>query len=219
MSCSTPVYVFIFIILSSLFPFSVLGQTVPTKSTVKKALPTKIAFVNINKIITLDPNILEKASYEWKELYNKLQVTIEPADKELKELEEKFEKVKKEFEDLQKSGVASNEALQRKYEEAARIELNLRKRLQERDQFVQNELNKAQLIVARKIEAAIKKLKAAQGWNMIIRGEYVIDADEYYDLTQEVLEIVNKEYLAEKAKKEKEAKEAEQKRKEVVKDV
>lgn len=177
----------------------------------KKAMATKIAFVNLNRIVTIDPNLIKTASDEWREFYDDLQKKIQPVDEELRKLKDKFEKAKQEFEEMKKGGLMSNEAMQRQYEEAAKLEYELSRKGYDRDQFVREELEKGQKMVGPKIEKAVKELRINQGWDMVIRGEYILDAENKFDLTDQVLEKINKEFAAEKAKKEVAKKEAESK--------
>lgn len=178
-------------------------------SAAKKAVPTKIAFVDMRRIITTDAQSLSSVSHEWKDLFNKVLDTLKPADKELNELSDKFEKAKNEFESLQKSGLTSKEALGRKYEEAGRLEYELRARIQERDNYAQSELAKAQSQIGPKIENVIKTIKKNQGWNAILRSDLLLgDADSEFDVTEEVLSSLNNQYAQEKKAKEEQDKKA-----------
>ena len=172
-----------------------------TKSVKEKSMEFKVAYVNINKIITFDPNLLPNSSQEWKKHYSLFQSKLEPVESELKDLQSKFEKGGQEFESLQKSGIASNEALQKKYEEVAKLEMNLRKRIQERDMFAQEEFKKIQAHMSPKIEKAIREIRLAKNYSMVIRSEFVMDADRSLDITEDVLNLMNKSYQEEEAKK------------------
>jgi len=173
----------------------------------KMAIPTaKIGFVNVQQIINIDKNNINKGSHEWMDLYNELQNTIEPVKKELKNLEEKYNKSRLDFENLHKSGISSKEALQKKYEELSKIEYELRTRTQELEQFAQNEIAKAQMIVGPKIDKAIAEVKNESNLDIILRGEIILAANIEFDLTQKVIDKINKEYqkeLEEKKAKEK----------------
>lgn len=171
------------------------------KSTEKSEFT--IAYVNLNKIITFDPSLLSSSSQEWQKHYILLQEALSPLEVELKALEEKFEKGRTEFESLQKSGLASNEALQQKYEDIARIELELRKKFQEREHFAQEEVKKIQLKMTPNIEKAIHEIRQDKGYTMVVRSEFVVEADPSLDITSDVLSIMNKSYLEEIKAKEK----------------
>jgi Skp family chaperone for outer membrane proteins len=166
----------------------------------------KIGFVNIQQIVSLDKNNLDKGSLEWKDLYNDLQKTIEPVKNELKELEEKYNKGRTEFENLHKSGICTKEALQKKYEEVGKLEYELRSRSQELENFAQSEIAKAQMIIGPKIDKTIAEIKTENGLDIILRGEIVLAASIEFDLTQQVINKLNKTY-------EKELKDIEEKKK------
>ena len=179
------------------------GANKPTAKETAKAVPTKTAYVYLGKIMTLDTNVLPKASFEWKEMFDKLQQSLEPVNGELQKLEEKYKKGRTEFESLQKSGLTSREALQRKAEELAKLEYELRGSMQEREEFAQRELNRMQGVLAPKIEAILKKIKEDQGWDAIERGENILLVSPKFDLTQQVLDQLNGHYTAEQEAKKK----------------
>jgi Skp family chaperone for outer membrane proteins len=170
-------------------------------TTQKVAGVPKLAFVNIQKIITFDEELLPEASHEWREFHTKLKETVEPAQKELADLRDRYEKGKKEFQSLQGSSLTSQEALKRKYEEVARVEYELSTRMQELDSFTQNEVKKAQAHIGPKLDKVINEVRLAQGWDLVARGEFIVAGDERFDITADVLVKLNKEYADEKAKK------------------
>lgn len=197
--------------------FSANKKSVSKTSKMDKTMNNsslKIAYVNLNKILTFDSALLPTSSKEWQKNYISLQESLSPIEVELKALEEKFEKGRNEFESLQKSGLASNEALQQKYEELAKLELELRKRLQEREQFAQEEIKKIQLKISPKIEKAIREIKIADNYNLVLRSEFVIDADQDMDITSQVLDIMNKQYTQENKEQESKEQNKEQNKKE-----
>lgn len=161
----------------------------------------KIAFVNVQKIVSFDPQTLGQASAEWRDLYGKIQEILEPAQKEIIDLRDKYEKGKKDFQGLQASGAASQEALKRKYEEVARIEYELSTRMQESEAFAQNEVKKAQAQLGPKLDKVINDIRLAQGWDLVLRGEVVLAGADQFDITDDVLAALNKGYAEEKAKK------------------
>lgn len=169
----------------------------------RTAAAPKIAIVNVHRIITVNPKDLPNASQEWCSLYDKLQETLTPANKEIAELEEKYKKKIAEIESLQKSGVSSKETLQKKYgEEVAPLEYQLQGQYQQRERFAQEELAKAQSVVGPKIEKVLEEIQAVQGWDIILKGDAVIGkVSKKFDITEDVLVALNKKYNEEKAKK------------------
>jgi outer membrane protein len=175
-------------------------ETKPMES--KSAAAPKVALVDVRRIIAQDPEGLKNGSDEWRELFGKLQDTLKPAQREIAELEERYKKKASELESLQKSGISSKEALRKKYEEElAPLEFQLQNQAQQYQRFSYDELGKAQQIIGPKIEKVINSIRTAQGWDMIINREAVISFNPRYDITQEVLELLNKQYAMEKAKK------------------
>ncbi len=176
-------------------PIKTMDKNMMDQNTEKSAL--KIAYVNLNRVMTFDPGLLPSSSQEWQKNYALLQETLSPIEVELKALEDKFEKGRVEFESLQKSGLVSNEALQQKYEEVAKTELELRRRFQEREQFAQEEVKKIHLKMAPNIEKVIQEIREKHGYTMVLRSEFVIDADKNLDITSEVLSLMDKQYMQE----------------------
>lgn len=173
-----------------------------TTST-KTAASPKIAVVNVHRIITVDPKALSTASEEWRSLYDKLQETLKPANKEIADLEEKYKKKMSEIDTLQKTGVSSKEVLRKKYEEeVAPLEYQLQSQYQQRERFAQEELAKAQSVIGPKIEKIMGAIQDAQGWDIIIKGDAVLGkVNPKFDITDDVLSALNKQYTEEKAKK------------------
>ncbi|MBA3953865.1 OmpH family outer membrane protein [Candidatus Dependentiae bacterium] len=159
-----------------------------------EATTTKFAYVDLQKIITINQENLVHSADEWKELYSKIKSRIEPLNKEIMGLEEKYDKLKKDFETLHKGGLAKEEVLKTKYEELMRTENDLRRQYQEREQFSQDELAKAQGQIGPKIDKAINAVRARFGYDMIFHREALVSADSKLDRTKEVRDELNKQY-------------------------
>ena len=177
---------------------SVLSEAEAAPATgVKKAVAPKVAYVKVQRLVTMDNAQVKQTVEEWQELYSRIQKRVEPMYKELAELGEKFEKGKNEFEALRSGGLAKREALQNKYEEVARLEYELQRKLQERDNFENDELSKAQSQIVPKIKDAIKTIAIAEGWDAVTPADTMLYVDEQFDITEKVRAEVNKRYQAE----------------------
>lgn len=200
-----------------MYAFSLHAASTDSKTPVKKdtkamesrtAVSAKIAVVDVRRIVTQDPEMLKTASDEWKELFGKLQEVLKPANREIVELEERYRKKASEIESLQKSGVSSKEMLRKKYEEeVAPLEYQLQNQYQQYQRFSYDELGKAQAALAPKIETAIDEICAVQGWDFPISREMIPSRrlNKKYDITDDVLRLLNKQFADEKAKKAKAA--------------
>ena len=169
----------------------------------KKALVAKIGIVDVNRIVSKNPTTLDQASDEWRDLFNKLQDTLKEPHREMAELEEKYKKKMAELEALQKSGISSKEALMRKYqEEVAPLEYQLQHQDQQLQRFTYDEIAKAEKAVGPKIEKAIEQVTAAQGWDFVVLRNSVPmkNVNKNYEITDDVLAILNKGYTEEKNK-------------------
>jgi Skp family chaperone for outer membrane proteins len=191
-----------------------------------KGAPAKIAIIDVRRIISQDPEVLKTGSDEWRELFNKMQEVLEPSMKEFAELEasykkkiaeaETFQKQKSaEIESLQKGGFATKEkiqdliadaqrTMQKKYqEELLPLENRLQAQHQQLQRFSNDELYKAQAVVGPKVEKAIDAVCEAQGWDFAISKDALPTRKvaKRFEITDDVLTIVNNEYAAQKALK------------------
>lgn len=169
----------------------------------KKALVAKIGIVDIRRIITQNPAALDEASHEWKDLFNKIQDLLKGPQKELADLEASYKRRIEEFEKLRTSGVTSKEALMRKYqEEVAPLEYQLQAMDQQLQQTTYRELTKAQNAVGPKIDTAIDEVVKNQGWDFVIIRDSVLSKNycKDFEITDDVLTLLNRSYAVEKAK-------------------
>lgn len=188
--------------LSAFSAASLLGKDPKAMESKTSATP-KIAIVDVRRIISQDPEVLKNGSEEWKELFEKLQATLKPAQKEISDLEEHYKKKIAELESLQKSGISSQDALRKKYEEeVAPLEYRLQNQYQQYQRFSYDELNKAQQVMGPKIEKVINSIRSTQGWDLICNKEAIIGSfNPRFDITDEVLHLLNKQFALDKAKK------------------
>lgn len=192
-----------YIIMTTFLSSALYGAA---EADTKKALTAKIGVVDTQAIVPMDPSVLSKGSKQWQDSFVKFQGQLAQVDDELKKLEEKYTEAGKKFQTLQKSGVASRETLEREYEPLMRMEYELRTQMEQRQNYVQNELAKLQSQIWPKLEEAMEEIRKAQGWDMLlVRGSAVLSFDKKFDVTDAVLALLNKRYEAEqkdKAKKE-----------------
>ncbi len=173
----------------------------------KTGVSAKIAIVDIRRILTQDPQLLKdeaSVSAEWRDLYTKLQDTLRPINEELTKLQQDYQTKIKEIEALQKSGVASRETLQKKYnDDIAPLEYKLQAQSQEIQQFANNELMRIQSIVGPKIQSASDEVCKAQGWDFALSRDIVtstVSSGSRYNITDDVVAVLNAAYKKDKAK-------------------
>lgn len=207
MNYSTGKYVFLTLIAACSL-LSTANADKAKKPDIKEkkmtAITAKIGIVDTRRLVSQDSEELKSASVEWQELFGKLQDTLKPAQKELADLEKKYREKGSELEAKQKSGVTSKESLREMYEkEIAPLEYQLQNQYQQLQRYSYDELAKAQAAVGPKIQRAIDAICEAQGWDFVIDKSAVPTrkVPSKFDITPEVLELVNKHYADEKAKK------------------
>ena len=173
----------------------------------KTGATPKIAVVDVRRMLPQDPQLLKDGSsisHEWKDLYGNLQKTLDPINKELTDLQSQYQTKIKELEALQKSGVSSREALQKKFnDEAAPLEYRLQAQSQQAQNFMYSELNKIQSIIGPKIQKATDAIVKEQGWDFAVNKEVVISSlssGSRFNITDDVLVALNAEYAKTKVK-------------------
>ncbi len=201
------------------------GLKIMNDSSLKPAATSKIAVVNMYQIFASDPKGLATASDEWRTLFNEIQEQLKPVKTEIEELDGKYKKLRAELVELEKKGVGEIEALQKskiasektlreksealqakleeKYVREVRpIEMQLRNQVMQAEQFFKGALDEAQAKIATKIDKISEEIQESQGWDIILKGEVALGkVNKRFDLTDEVLRVLNKRYAQEKAEK------------------
>jgi Skp family chaperone for outer membrane proteins len=186
------------------------SSTAPAKPQGPKAMSSKMAFFDIRQILPMENNAdLSKASHEWRDFVEQLKTKIAPYEREIQDLEDTLRRGKTEFENLQKSQVASREALENKGEILMGIQRQWQLKMNEREQLVNQDVSKAQSALLPKLNTILDKIAADEGWDFIAHKEAFAYANNRYDLTDKILAVLNRNYDNEqKAKKAGEAKKA-----------
>ena len=148
--------------------------------------------------MTQDQQLLKdeaSVSAEWRDLYTKFQDTLRPINEELTKLQQDFQTKEKELLALQKSGVASPQAVQeRASKELGPLYERIQSQSQEAQQFANNELMKIQQIIFPKIQKAIDEVCKAQGWDLALNREAVsstLSAGSRFNITEDVVTLLN----------------------------
>ncbi len=177
----------------------------PTNKGPKMSKSAKIAIVDMRTLLSQDPTVLKddsKVSHEWRDMYNKLQTTMQGPQQELAELQAQLQTKGKELEALQKSGVSSRDMLQKKYqEEIAPLEYKIQTQSQQLQRFVNDEFGKIQGLIFPKVQKSVDALCKSQGWDFVLNREAlisnVLDSSEF-NITSDVLTDLNTVYASSK---------------------
>lgn len=149
-------------------------------SSVMVARATKVAYIEPQGVIA--------KSDQWKE-------DVEKAQKEFERRVTDLQKQKEEFNQRAKNPASSAERevakdLAKKKNDIEIEERSLQMELQQMEQELQQR-------IAQKVEAAIKVVRVAQGWDAIEPKVFDINPD--FDITNAVAEQMNKDYKKERA--------------------
>lgn len=165
-------------IVASLMVVDTQAQAVETKST-QMAKPTKIAFLDTQAVMSkADPfkEDIEKAQAEFEKRVADLQKQKEDFNNRAKTMTQNDRELAKD--------------LAKKKHEIDLEEQDLKIEMQKKEQEMYQK-------IGQKVEAAIKTVRVAQGWNAIVPKVFDVDPD--FDVTNAVAEQINKEYKKEKA--------------------
>lgn len=169
----------------------------------------KFATVNLQLICPRDGQ--DTGALYWRDAINAIKESLKPGDAELQKKDEAYEKGRKEIESLAKSGMVTQEAMQKKAQDLYRQEQELNMSLQKRQQFIAEEMANAEKAFYPKLERVLNTIRKEQGLDMIFSSAVVIsaDANHKFDLTEQVRKMLDVEYETEKkAEAEKNAKSA-----------
>lgn len=195
-------------ILSYGLLLSTIGAVIvaaPATKGSKMSKQAKIAFVDMRTMLSQDPATLKddaKVLHEWRDFYNKFLATIQPTRQERAEIQAQIEKKAKELEALQKSGVSTPEAVRKKAEEEiGPLQYKFQMISQQLQGFEMSEMNRIQSIILPKLQKAVDGLCKSQGWDFVINREALLSspgANSDFDITSDVLKVLNADYAASK---------------------
>ena len=189
------------LLLSACLPLGAADTKPKDIKSMKTAAAGKIAVVDMNQIMSIDPQSLSGTADEWRDLFKKIQDVVEPAQKELAQLQEEVMKKEKELQALEKSGVTSPEAFQERIQKEY---MPLRQRLEAQggklNQYFTQERYNAENTLRPKLEKAVDAVVEAQGWDFAIRKDMLPSrkVSNKFDITEEVLIILNRDYAESK---------------------
>jgi Skp family chaperone for outer membrane proteins len=197
----------------SFLPVSQDMQAKESQNTHKKAHTMKhtIGFVDYQQLMSLDQAGSNTAVDEWNDGVETVKESLKPFDEELKKLDSQYAKLAEEVKSMQKSELTSKAALQRKFEEVARLEQELRGKIQQREQIVNQKIGQLRDKVKPKIDIIVEDMFKTGEFEVILKVQQdAVLASPEANLTKRVFKKANERYAeALKAEKEKQKKEAE----------
>ncbi len=158
----------------------------------------KLGFVDYQQLMSLEQQTLGSTIDEWRDGIDAIKVSLKPVDEKLAELDKKYAEHVTEIKSMQKSELTSKSALQRKYEEIAKLEQELQAKLQERERELRQEVGQLTNKVKPKIDNIVKQVREEESIDVIfkIQKDAVCIADDA-DLTSKVFTIANNNYAKE----------------------
>jgi Skp family chaperone for outer membrane proteins len=164
------------------------------KAIIREEMQSSIAFVNPYEI-------LEK-SEEYSDELRRIEGGVEARKQELRALEETAMKKKTEYDTLRSS--LTDNAQDRMREEMINLEAQYRIKLQGTQEWAQKEEEKTRMRILKKIQEETEVVAKEENRLMVFAGGILYGA-KGVDLTEKVLNRMNKKYRAEKANKKSDA--------------
>lgn len=168
----------------------------------KQAKMTKVAYINIAKIIPSseygEQVNLEEGSREWRDRTKNDHEELQKRVQAIRAKAERLQKLSEELDAKKKTQWSSDSAREQKAEEAMKLQSEL-----EIDQQTMNRyfrpIQMAQAEMSPKIQKVVNEIALQQGWDLVLFGG-ALYASKDSDITQEVINALNKLYESSKAK-------------------
>ncbi len=143
----------------------------------------------------IDPMRVFEQSDQYKDEIKNIEKELEVRKQQLKSLENTAMKKKAEMETM--ANALSDSAKERKKEEMINLESQYRIKLQSAQEFAENAEQKARMKILRTIQDAAESVAKEQNM-VLVFGTGVVYGAKAVDLTDKVIEQINKKYRAEK---------------------
>ena len=161
----------------------------------KQAIPTKVAYVNINRIMGED---LDKGSDEWRDIVNGLETELKERGSKIQADVQRGQKLEAELRNPAQNKLTSNESRESKTEELMKLQKSVEIAAQAAQSYQNRVVQEAQASIFAKVEKIVNDIAKAQGWDLVIIGGGIY-VDPRIDITNAVLDALNKEYKPKKA--------------------
>jgi outer membrane protein len=158
-----------------------------------EAIYTKLAFFDMEAVI--------EKSEEYRSEITKIQQESEKHRKRFTELEQKRRKLETKLQNSSGDTDITEEARRNTAVEAANLKANLEIEMQAAQQHLERKLQDLQKRIYTRIKDVAYKIAKQQGWDAVSPALIVINPD--IEITDDVIEALNKEYLAEQAAEQK----------------
>lgn len=161
----------------------------------KKAIVTKDAVVNFQKIINFD-DPKDAASLEWQDLMAELEKKLKPRLTKLQDMQAKFQKDQKEA--IEQNKFNDEDIIAR----LAKLKNDIEVDAKAYQAYSQKLMAEAQMQFGEKVVAVAKEIALEQGWTRVdaLSGQ-TLWVSEACDITDDVVERMNKNYRAEQRAK------------------
>ena len=161
----------------------------------KQAIPTKVAYVNINRIMGED---LDKGSVEWRDIVNGLETELKERGSKIQADVQRGQKLEAELRNPAQNKLTSNESRESKTEELMKLQKSVEIAAQAAQSYQNRVVQEAQASIFAKVEKIVNDIAKAQGWDLVIIGGGIY-VNPRIDITDDVLAALNKEYKPKKA--------------------
>lgn len=152
------------------------------------------------KIRVVDPYQIIGGLDQWKDETEKIQKEAESRSAKIRELQDTHAKKATELKTM--SSAVKDSVKESKNEELLKLENEIRIKAQSLEQYGERAMQEAQMKILKEIENTLKEISKEQSINAVFAGGFLY-ADEWLNISNEVVERMNKAYAATKKKDDK----------------
>ena len=178
------------------------GMNSTTMASSKQARATKVAYVNIAKIIPSseygEAVNLDEGSHEWRDRTKADHEELQRRVQAMRTKAERLQKLSEELEPKKKAQWSSESTREQKTDEAMKLQSELEIDQQSLNRYVRP-IQMMQSEMSPKIQKIVQEIAQQQGWDLVLFGGALYTSKEA-DITQEVITLLNKAYNAELSK-------------------
>ncbi len=170
------------------FSFNMLSLVFCIQSGSKQAFPVKVAGMIADQVV--------QKSLEYADQMTKIQTGLKPYQQKIEQLQEENKKIE---ETLKNAGSdVTPEARRQRQARQAELQTAVQAQMQIAQEYFLEQKQMFEIQFANKVKEAAKRAAKKYGWDAI--DEFVAIVNEDCDLTEEVAQELNNQYLADKKK-------------------
>ncbi len=174
------------------------SELVPAPSVPASVLASNlpVAFVEIARIMT--PNVTEAEVHEWRDEAKALQTELEAKNAKIEAEQKEYQKAKAELDNPSNSKWTTEESRDSKTQALAVKEAEITSEIKNLQKYYSRAVQKLQMDMHENIKKASKDLRVQKKLGAVLPADIALDVDPKANITQDVIDLLNREYEAKK---------------------